>query len=53
MFAFFAVTAVTKFSSDGLILHNICYVKRSYNRMVNAGKLLFCLKIKLNQQTCE
>jgi len=25
MFAFFAVTAITKFSSDGLILHKFLY----------------------------
>jgi len=41
MFAFFAVTAVTIFSSDGLILHNFCYDKRSSNRLAHAGKLLF------------
>ena len=36
MFAFFAVTAVTKFSSDGSILYKFCYEKRSYKPIAHA-----------------
>jgi len=35
VFAFFTLTAVTKFSSDGSILHNIC--PKGYNRAARDG----------------
>ena len=36
MFAFFAVTAVTKFSSDGSILQNNYYKNSSFKHSMNA-----------------
>jgi hypothetical protein len=38
VFTFFTVAAVTKFSSDGSILHNICYKNSSDCRTVHAAK---------------
>jgi len=41
VFAFFALTAITKFGSDGLILHNNCYYNSSDNRTTHADELAF------------